>query len=153
MCSVDSDQSLFELVDEVGVLWKELAIDVGFRSHEIDRIENEARTPKEQAYKMLRHLQSRKGHSDFNVDQVRARIRKIKRKQYDAQLKRNIWDYPTSCCFNIKGIIFLDLVFPENVHDDKNLCGREEELSGIFQQFWHDLATEEEIPQFCLQAH
>ena len=45
-----------------------------------------------------------------------------------------------------------DLVFPENIHDDKNLCGREEELGGIFKQFWSDLEMEEEIPQFCLQV-
>ena len=88
--SVDPDQLLFELAEEVGVHWKELAIDVDFRSHEIDVIEKEARTPKEQAHKMLRQLHSRMGHSNFNVNQIRAMIQKIRRKQYDAQLKRNI---------------------------------------------------------------
>ena len=83
---------LFELAEEVGILWKELAIDVGFRGYEIDLIEKEARTPKEQAYKMLRQLHSKLGHSDFNVDEVRGKIRKIKRKQYEAQLKRNTWN-------------------------------------------------------------
>ena len=80
---------LYELSEEVGIVWKELAIDVGFRSHELDLIEKEARTPQQQAHKMLRQLHSRMGYSDFNVDEIRARIRKIKQKQYEAELKRN----------------------------------------------------------------
>ena len=47
----------------------------------------------------------------------------------------------------------LDIIFPENVLDDKHLCGREVELDGIFKQFWDNSGKEEEIPQFCLQVH
>ena len=89
MLSLDPDRLLFDLAEEVGVFWKELAINVDFRSHEIDLIEKEARTPKEQAHKMLRQLHSRMGHSTFDVYHVRSRLQRIKRKQYNAQLKRN----------------------------------------------------------------
>ena len=46
----------------------------------------------------------------------------------------------------------LDLILPEKVRDEKNLCGREDELDGIFKQFWGELDKEEEMPQFCLQV-
>ena len=52
----------------------------------------------------------------------------------------------------MKSVSLLDLILPENVSDEKNLCGREEELDGIFKQFWGQLGKEEEIPQFCLQV-
>ena len=98
MCSVDPDRLLNELAEEVGVFWKELATDAGFRIHKIKVIEKEARTPKEQALEMLWQLRSKMGHSNFSVDEVRARMRKIKQKRYDTQLKRNISDYSTGHC-------------------------------------------------------
>ena len=97
LCSVDPDPVLFDLAAEVGVSWKELAIDVG-SSDMIDVIEREApaRTPKEQAFKMLRKLHAKMGHSVFNFDDIRARIRKITKKQYDAQLKSETGDVLSS---------------------------------------------------------
>ena len=53
----------------------------------------------------------------------------------------------------LENVALLDLIFPENVHDDKRVCGREQELEDIFQQFWGSLCKEEDIPQFCLQVH
>ena len=52
----------------------------------------------------------------------------------------------------MKSVTLLDLILPENVGYEKNLCGREEELDGILKQFWDELGKEEEIPQFCLQV-
>ena len=153
MSSVDPDRLLNELAEEVGVFWKELATDAGFRIHKIKVIEKEARTPKEQALEMLWQLRSKMGHSNFSVDEVRARMRKIKQKQYDTQLKRNISDYSTGHCFLIcNHVTLLDLILPENVRDEKNLCGRKDELDGILKQFWGELGKEEDIPQFCLQV-
>ena len=93
MCSVDSDRVLFELADEVGIYWKQVAMDVDFRIHEIDVIEKEARTPKEQACKMLYQFRSKIGHSNFSSDKIRSRLRKIKQKEYDAELKSTIWKF------------------------------------------------------------
>ena len=87
LCSVGPDQVLFELADEVSVVWKELAIDVGIKGYEIDVIEKEAANSKDQAFKMLRLLHAKMSHTEFNVDEIRARLQKIKRKLYDAQLK------------------------------------------------------------------
>jgi tetratricopeptide (TPR) repeat protein len=122
------DRLIYDLADEVGVLWKELALDLGFRSHEIDVIENEARTPKEQAHKMLRQLLAKVGYSGFNVAEVRAKNEKIKRKQNGTQPKY--------------------MVIPQ---DDQNMRGREEEIDGIVNHFWSDQREEEVIPHFCLQ--
>ena len=92
LCSVVSDQLLFELADEVGVLWKELAMDFKFQLHEVDAIEKEAQTPRGRALKTLRQLRAKMSHtdSDFDCDEVRASMRKIKLKQYNAQIKHSI---------------------------------------------------------------
>ena len=79
---------LFELSDEVGVLWKELALELGFRSYHIHAIEEKAANPKDGAFKMLRELCDNAIH--FNVDEVRSRLPKIKQKQHDAQLKSSV---------------------------------------------------------------
>ena len=80
LCSVGSDRVLFELADQVGVVWNELAIDVGMKGYNLDAIE-EAANPKDQALKMLRLLHAKMSHTEFNVDEVRARLQKIKRKR------------------------------------------------------------------------
>jgi tetratricopeptide (TPR) repeat protein len=127
------DKELFELADEVGVFWKELALDLGLRGDEVDSIEKEASTNRDRAFKMLRHLHAKTSKkSVFNVDDVRARLGNIKEKQYDAQLKK--------------------LILLENAEDDKKVCGREEELERIFRKFWGNHHRLAEIPQFCLQV-
>ena len=98
LCCLDRDQELYALADEVGAFWKDLAVDVGI-SYVVDAIEREAlaSSPKEQAFKMLRKLHAKMGHSNFNFEDIRARIKKIKRKQYDAQLKSNIGAFCLVC--------------------------------------------------------
>jgi hypothetical protein len=125
--SVDPDS---ELADEVGTLWKELALDVGIPSKKINDIEKEASTPSEQALQVLKH--AKMTNSALSSDEIRARIQKIKQTQYDAQLK--------------------NVVFPEDVYDDKRICGREQELDGIFKQFWNGHSREEDIPHYCFQV-
>ena len=90
--SIVSDQLLFELADEVGVLWKELAMDFDFQLQEVEAIEKQAQTPRGRALKMLRQLRVKMSHidSDFGCDEVRASMRKIKLKQYNVQIKRSI---------------------------------------------------------------
>jgi hypothetical protein len=119
-----------ELADEVGTLWKELALDVGIPSKKINDIEKEASTPSEQALQVLKH--AKMTNSALSSDEIRARIQKIKQTQYDAQLK--------------------NVVFPEDVYDDKRICGREQELDGIFKQFWNGHSREEDIPHYCFQV-
>jgi tetratricopeptide (TPR) repeat protein len=133
--SSNPDKAMFELAAEVGVLWKDLALDLGIRASELDIMEKEASTIKGRAFKMLRHLHAKTSASPtsiLNIDDIKTRLRKIKEKQYDAQLKA--------------------LILPENVQDDKKLCGREEELGGIFETFWGNRHRLEDIPQFCLQV-
>jgi hypothetical protein len=87
------DKELFELADEVDVFWKELALDLGLTGDELDFIEKEATTTRDRAFKMLRHLHAKTSAKGvFNVDDVRARLGKIKEKQYDTQLKSNTTD-------------------------------------------------------------
>ena len=104
MYSVDLGPVLFELADEVGVFWKKLAVDVGIGSYDIDLIEKQASSPNERAVKMLKQFLAKMGHNAFNVDDIRIRIKKIKQKQYDAQLKSNI---ETFClvCFDMKTLL------------------------------------------------
>ena len=45
------------------------------------RCEKEAANPKYQKFKMLRLLHAKMSHTEFNVDENRARIQKIKRKR------------------------------------------------------------------------
>ena len=65
-------------------------MDFEFRFHEMYSIEREAQTPRSRALEMLRQLHTKMSPSDFSLDDIRERIRKIKRKQYDAQLKSNV---------------------------------------------------------------
>ena len=47
------------------------------------------------------------------------------------------------------------LIFPENVHADKRICGRREELEEIATEFWEQTADKETptgIPKYCLQV-
>jgi tetratricopeptide (TPR) repeat protein len=50
---------------------------------------------------------------------------------------------------------FHSQIFPENLHIDKRICGRETELKGIATEFWGDTdvrTTPKEIREFCLQV-
>ena len=84
LCSVVSDLLLFELGNEVGGDWKELAIGLGITVEDMDNIEMEARTPKQQAWKMLRLWHSKKGR-DFSVDGIREKLQQIRMNQETKQ--------------------------------------------------------------------
>ena len=73
--------SCFELADQVGVVCNEPALVVGINGYDLDAIEKEAANPKDQAFKMLRLLYAKMSRTEFNVDEVSARLQKIKRKQ------------------------------------------------------------------------
>ena len=49
----------------------------------------------------------------------------------------------------------LGLIFPENVHVNKRVCGRSIELERIATEFWgqtDDRETPTEISKYCLQV-
>ena len=88
-CSVVSDHLLFELGNEVGSDWKELAQGLGMAVKDMDNIEMEARTRKDQAWKMLQLWHSIKGR-DFNVDEIFQKLQQIRKKQQTKQ-QRSKW--------------------------------------------------------------
>jgi hypothetical protein len=128
-----SDHLLFELGNEVGNDWKELAIGLGMTSQEVDNIEMEACTPRDQAWMMLRawHAKQRRA---FSVDVVRNNLQEIRKKQETKQQQ--------------------SFIFPQNFHDKKTVCGRKKELDRIATRFWgqaFDRETPAEICKYCLQ--
>ena len=93
LCSVVSDQSLFKLGNEVGSDWKELAIGLGMTSRDVDNIEMEAHTPRDQAWKMLRVWHAKK-RRDFSVDRIRENLQEIRKKEQTKQQQ-------SKCLFSI----------------------------------------------------
>ena len=75
------------MADQVGVVCNEPAIDFGINGYDLDVIEKEAANPKDQAFKMLRLLYAKMSRTEFNVDEVRAILQKIKQKN---QLKSSV---------------------------------------------------------------
>ena len=52
-------------------------------------------------------------------------------------------------------VSILDQIFPQNIHDDVRLCGRQIELDTITKSFWGNKVDKQkgkDIPNFCLQV-
>ena len=88
-CSVVSDHLLFELGNEIGGDWKELALGLGMTSQDLDNIEMEARTHKDQTWTMLQLCHSKKGRP-FSVDEIYKILQQI-RKQQQTKQQRSKW--------------------------------------------------------------
>ena len=88
-CFVVSDHLLFELGNEIGGDWKELALGLGMTVQDLDNIEMEARTHKDQAWKMLQLWHSKKGRQ-FSVDEIYNILQQI-RKQQQTKQQRSKW--------------------------------------------------------------
>ena len=89
LCPVVSDCLLFEMGNEVASDWKELALGLSMSFQDLDKIEMEAHTPREQAWKMLRLWHSKK-RKDFSVDGIHKHLLQI-REQQQAKEQQSKW--------------------------------------------------------------
>ena len=85
VCTIDTDDKvLYELAEEIGDDWKELAVQFGMKLREIKIIELETQTPKQQACEMLCQFRSKKGN-DLNIRRVKKELQRIRKKKQTKQ--------------------------------------------------------------------
>ena len=152
---VVSDRSLYELGKMVGHDWKKLAKCLGLTSQDMENIKKKAKSSRKRARIMLQ-LCHAKLRGDFRVQEIYEVVEQIRmRKQTKQQTKRKLL---CSLSLTVTDYFFhlSDMIFPENVHSDKKVCGRSRELEGIATEFWGQTAadrmTPSGIPKYCLQV-
>ena len=155
VCTVVSDRSLYELGKTVGRDWKKLAKCLGLTSQDMENIKKKARSSRKRARMMLQLWHS-KSRMDFKVQEIYVIVEQIRmRKQTKQQTKRKLL-CTLSLTVTDYFIHLSDMIFPENVHRDKRVCGRSRELEGISTEFWGQTAadrmTPSGIPKYCLQV-
>ena len=150
LCAVVCDSSLYKVGKEVGRDWKRVARHLGLTTQEINNIKMKAKSSRKRAWKMLQLLHSkRKG--DISGDEIRITLQQIRNmKQTKSKLCCSLYLTVTGYVCHLSGQIF-----PENLHIDKRVCGRQSELEEIATEFWgqtDDKETPTEIPKYCLQV-
>ena len=155
VCTVASDRSLYELGKMVGRDWKKLAKCLGLTSQDMENIKKKATSSRKRARIMLQ-LWHAKSRGDFRVQEIYEIVELIRmRKQTKQQTKRRML---CSLSLTVSNYFFhfSGMIFPENVHSDKRVCGRSRELEGIATEFWGQTAadrmTPSGIPKYCLQV-
>ena len=87
LCTVVSDRLLYELGNEVGGDWKDLAMCLGLTFCDMDNIETEAHSSREQAWKMLQLWRS-KMRKDFSVHEIQKTLNQIRKAKQTKQQKK-----------------------------------------------------------------
>ncbi|XP_062504101.1 uncharacterized protein LOC134180934 [Corticium candelabrum] len=116
-----SKAQLFDLCDIVGEKWRDLADRLNMSRYDVEMIELEVHTKKERAFMMLCKWQSMVG-DNATVEKVKAELKEIEEQK--------------------KEEVIASIVFPNELMDEKQFCGRKKELTILSNTMWGEKAPQ-----------
>ncbi|XP_062504586.1 uncharacterized protein LOC134181340 isoform X3 [Corticium candelabrum] len=110
---------LFDLCDIVGDKWRDLADRLKMSRYDVEMIELEVHTKKERAFMMLCKWQSMVG-DNATVEKVKAELKEIEEQKKEEAIA--------------------SIVFPNELMEEKQFCGRKNELTILSNTMWGEKA-------------